>query len=138
MKDSLTTAIREAVPVPAHVRAAAEACAADLLHGPQYAAMPKEGGWESFGEDDWTQIPSDLEGDVTPVYTGPVGDMLRAFIADLPSTMYADEDQEEAFADEPQAEEVDGETFEPAPYYEIGSSQIVEALFGVTISREFR
>lgn len=138
MRESLRTAIRDAVEVPAHVREAAAACASDLLNGLRYARMPASGSWTDFGEDDWSALPDDLEGKVTSVYSGPVGDMLRGFIADLPSTLYADEDQEFVSTDEPQGEEVDGEWIEASPYVEIGSGQIVEALFGDTIAREFR
>ncbi|MFZ3481648.1 hypothetical protein [Sphingomonas sp. 3-13AW] len=137
MRDSLVTAIRETVDVPPHIRAAAAACAADLLHGPRFAVLPASGDWKSFTEDHWSALPEDLEGDTTGVYAGPVGDMLREFIQELPSTLYADVDQEFVSTEEPRGEEIDGEWFEPDPAIEIGSRQIVQALFGETISKEF-
>lgn len=137
MRESLVGAIRDAVTVPAHIRAAATACASDLLHGPRYAVLPASGRWEDFSEDHWSAVPSDLEGNVTSVYAGPVGDMLRDFIRDMPSTLYADEDQEFVSVTEPEAEEIDGETIDPSPYFAIEGRQIVEAVFGPTISREF-
>ena len=138
MRDSLKAAIRETIAVPDHIREAAIACASDLMNGPRYARLPASGSWKDFGEDDWSGLPSDLEGDVTGVYSGPVGDMLREFIADMPSTLYADEDQEFVSTDEPQGEEIDGEWIEASPYLQIEGGQIVEALFGATIAREFR
>jgi hypothetical protein len=137
MRDSLKTAIREAVPVPAHVREAATACATDLLSGPQFARRPESGNWEDFGEDDWGPLREDLEGDVTQVYSGPVGDMVRDFVRELPSSLYADEDQESVSTDEPEGEEVDGEWIEASPYFVVEDRQIVEALFGETMAREF-
>ena len=137
MRDSLATAIREAIPVPAHIREAATACASDLQHGPRYACMPASGRWEDFSEDDWAALASDLEGEISSVYAGPVGDMLRAFIQDMPSTLYADEDQEFVSTQEPEAEELDGELIGTSPYFAIEGQQIVEALFGPIISREF-
>lgn len=138
MRESLKNAVREAVQVPAHIREAAAACASDLMNGPRYARLPVSGRWEDFSEDDWSPLAGDLEGQVSGVYTGPVGDMLRGFIQELPSTLYADEDQEFASTEQPVGEEVDGEWIEASPYFEIDSAQIVEALFGQTISREFR
>jgi hypothetical protein len=138
MRESLKAAIREAVTVPAYIREAATACAADLLGGPQFARKPESGSWDDFGEDDWGPLAEDLDGEISQVYTGPVGKMLRDFIQELPSSLYADEDQDSVMTDEPQGEEVDGEWYEPGPYYEIGSREIVEALFGETIAREFR
>jgi len=137
MRDSLAAAIREAVPVPAHVQTAAAACRSDLLNGPRYARRPASGRWEDFGEDDWSALASDLEGETSQVYGGPVGDMLREFIREMPSTLYADEDQEFVSTEEPTCEEVDGETIEPSPYVVVQGRQIVEAVFGEVISREF-
>ncbi len=137
MRASLAAAIRDAVPVPSHIAAAARACASDLLHGPRYARMPSSGSWKDFSEDDWAVVPSDLEGEVSNVYAGPVGNMLREFIQDMPSTLYADEDQEFVSTEEPTSEEIDGEILEASPYVVVEGRQIVEALFGPTISREF-
>lgn len=137
MRKSLACAIREAVPVPAHIRAAATACSSDLLNGPCYARMPTSGRWEDFSEDDWSALASDLDGNVSGVYAGPVGDMLREFIGEMPSTLYADEDQESVSTEEPGAEEIDGEIFEPSPYSTVEGRQIVEAVFGSTIAHEF-
>lgn len=137
MKQSLMEAIREAVPVPAHIRAAAAACSYDLLFGPLHARKPASGDWADFSEDDYAPVADDLGPQTTQVYTGPVGEMLREFISELPSTLYADEDQEFVSADEPEGEEIDGEWTEPSPYLAVEGRQIVEALFGPTISKEF-
>ena len=51
MREAVKDAIREAVTVPAHIRIAAAACAADLMHGPRFARLP-EGGWNNLTEDD--------------------------------------------------------------------------------------
>lgn len=137
MRESLRTAIREAIEVPAHIRQAAAACASDLTNGPRYARLPASGRWEDFSEDDWAALPSDLDGPTSGVYAGPVGNMLRDFIGEMPSALYADEDQEFVSTEEPTCEEIDGETIEPAPYVLIEGRQIVEAVFGEVISREF-
>lgn len=137
MRDALKKAIREAVPVPSHIREAAVACATDLRSGPQYACMPDSGLWSDFSEDDWGPIPGDLEGKVEGVYAGAVGNMLREFIQDMPGELFADEDEEFISAQEPQGEDVDGEWMEPGPYRVICSKSILSALFGDTISREF-
>jgi len=137
MRTTLAAAIRDAVPVPAHIRQAAAACASDLMNGPRYARLPATGRWEDFTEDDWAALPSDLEGPTSGVYAGPVGDMLRGFISEMPSTLYADEDQEFVSTEEPAGEEVDGEWMDAPPSIEIDGRQIVEAVFGETIAREF-
>lgn len=138
MRDNVKTAIREAVRVPEHIRIAASACASDLLQGPAYARVPEEGDWTKLTEDDISPIRSDLEGEITQVYTGPVGDMLREFISDLP-TVYVDED-DFAHLSEPEGveDEESGEVFEPTPYREMSNGDVVEALFGPTIAKEFR
>lgn len=137
MNNSLKEAIREAVERPAHIIAAAQACASDLMNGPAYAQKPASGEWTDFCEDDWSHQPEDFEGVPESVYAGKVGDILRDFISELP-TLYSNGDQDEAFENEPNGEEIDGEWFEPEPYFEIDSSQVVEALFGATIAKEFR
>lgn len=139
MRESLISAIRDAIVVPSHVKEAATACATDLMHGPQYCIRPKSGDWKDFTEEHWAPLASDLEGGpVLSVYSGPVGGMLRDFISELPSTMYADEDQEHVSSEEPVGEDVDGEWIDAGAYCEIEHREIIEALFGSTISREFR
>lgn len=135
MREAVKTAIREAVAVPAHIRVAAAACASDLMHGPRFARRPEK-GWEALTEDDVSPIASDLDGEVTQVYSGAVGDLLREFISDLP-TLYLDED-DFVHTSEPEAYEEDGETIEPGAYSELQAASVTEALFGETISREFR
>lgn len=135
MRESVKNYVRESVTIPAHVRIAAGACAADLMHGPRFAREPKD-GWEKLTEDDVSPIASDLDGKVTQVYQGPVGDLLRDFIAELP-TLYIDED-DCIHTSEPESYELDGEMMDPASYCELASTSVVEALFGTTIAHEFR
>lgn len=146
-------AIAEHFTVPDHIRACANSCRYDLLYGPTRSRIPAA-GIESYTDDDIATYADDLElseGDTeTETYTGPVGDALRQFIEELPPALYLDEDgfiQES----EPQGEYLNSETmepcesdddnaeyFEPTGYYALQHSDIVEALFGATISREFR
>lgn len=138
MRDSVKTAVREAIVVPPHIKVAAEACAADLMHGPRFARTPEGEDWTKLTEDDVSPIASDLEGAVTQVYSGPVGDLLREFIAELP-TAYVDED-DFVHTSEPEGieDEETGEVFGPTPYSELPAREVVEALFGATIAHEFR
>lgn len=136
MNKYLVEAIQEAVPVPAHIKLAARACAADLMHGPCYVQKPKSGKWEDISEDDWSHIPSDLEGEVSQVYSGDLGNALRDFINEIPA-LYADEDRESVMFSPIEGEEVDGEWIEGQPSFELERREILEALFGKTISTEF-
>jgi hypothetical protein len=146
----IQSAISDAISVPDHIRAAANAVAYDLLHGPSYSLIPKA-GIESFDCDCFATFAQDLdesEGEITETYCGPVADALRAFIDDLP-TLYVDESgyaseiEPEGYYVDLDGEEcdsdVDGaEYVEPGPYYLVDSSSLVESLFGQTIARHFR
>lgn len=135
MREDLKDAIRSAVNVPDHIKQAAYACASDLMNGPAYSQKPESGNWEDFEEDDWGHVPSDFENPIS-VYAGPVGEMLRDFINEIP-TLYTNQDQDDVFENAPQGEEIDGEWCEPEPYFEVSSDQVIEALFGKTIAKEF-
>ena len=137
-------AIRDAISVPPHIAAAANACAYDLLHGPSYSLIP-HAGIEAFNADSFASFASDLdesEGLITETYTGPVGEALRDFLANVP-TLYVTEDgyaseSEPAMEPFPDSDDVDADWFEPEPYYQVDSSSVASLLFGETIGREFR
>lgn len=138
------------IEIPAHIAAAAAACRYDLLYGPCFSQKPESGKWEDFTTDYFASLYADLEGEITETYTGPVGNMLRDFLEDLPSTLYVDEDGSFIGEHEPEAEFIEDESGEdnldgtmgfwcdPSPYYVLDRREIVEALFGQTIAREFR
>lgn len=152
---SMLQAVRESglVDVPAHIAACASACRYDLLYGPSFARIPPA-GIEAFTVDDYATFRADLEdseGEITETYVGPIGDALREFIDSLPSQLFYDPDCEDVMTSEPEGEYLDGETlepcdsdaegaqyFEPSEYYELGRHEIVQALFGETIAKEFR
>lgn len=154
MIKGLDKAIREVVEVPAYIDVASNMCRYDLMYGPAYARLP-QGDVTKITDDDLSTLYRDAEesceeGDcVVEVYTSEVGDALRTYIDDLPSTLYYDDDCGCVMTREPEGEEFDtgevdddGEPImqwcEPTPYYVLGSRDIVEALFGRTIAREFR
>ena len=134
--------IAEHVAVPAHIEVCANMCRYDLLYGPAFARLPKE-GVEKITDDDLATLYDDAndmceEGDtVVEVYTSDVGAALRLFIDDMPSTLYYDADCECVMDREPEGEEIDGEWYEPSDYYALDRGDIVEAVFGRTIAREF-
>jgi hypothetical protein len=136
-------AVREYVELPSHIRVCANMIYYDLTHGPAFARIPAA-GIEAITDDHLATIRSDAEDECEPgdrvveVYTGPIADALRAFIDDLPSTLYVDDDAECVMDTEPQGEEIDGEWCEPTPYFTLEGRTIVEAVFGPTIAREFR
>ena len=148
-QETITAAVRECVAVPPHIDACASAVRYDLLHGPAWAAVPPA-GIEAFTADHFATFREDLEDleaegcAVSEVYAGPVAQALRDFIDDLP-TLYVDE---VGFASEyePQGywdedpEDLDNEMswVDPEPYYEVSGADLVSALFGPTIAREFR
>lgn len=141
MSDSMNKAIREFLPVPAYVAVCANMCRYDLLHGPAFARLPAE-GIKAITNDDLATLYEDVEesceeGDtVVEVYCSVVGDTLRDWLAFLP-TLYYEEWSGCVCDSEPQGEEVDGEWYEPE-YSVVSDSDVVEALFGRTIAREFR
>lgn len=155
MRDSIAEAVRDHIAVPPHVRACAGACQYDLLYGPSWSAIPSS-GIEAFTADHLATYRADLEdmesdgATLTETYVGPVGEALRAFLEVLPSTLYVDDDCGICMESEPEGEFIDGETFEPcdesdegaiycepSPFYALDGREIVEALFGRTIAREF-
>lgn len=136
--------IEKAYPVPAHVQACASAIRYDLMHGPSYSAIPSE-GMEKFTIDHYATFADDLadiEGaTIEETYVGQVAETLRTFIESLPSELWYDDDCECLMDSEPEGEqdEETGEWIEPymdQTYY-VGKEDIVQALFGKTIAREF-
>jgi hypothetical protein len=144
--------IRSAYPVAPHIAAAALAVRYDLLHGPSYSLIPAA-GITAFNADSFASFASDLDGaagSITETYSGPVGDALRDFIGDLPGALYVDESGYLIGEREPDGEwlNADGEPCGPyddgaewqesESYYVLDSRELVAALFGETIAREFR
>lgn len=131
--------VRNAYPVPAHIEACARAIAYDLWHGPSYSLIPHE-GIEAFTSDHFAAFASDLDetqGSITETYSGPVADALADFMRDLPSTLYVDESGYLLGESEPEPW-TDGEGwFEPEPCYVLSSREIVAALFGDFLAKEF-
>lgn len=135
-------ALSGVVDAPEHIKACAAAVRYDLLYGPAWAAIPPA-GIEAFTVDMFATYFDDLEQlkeeghTVEEVYTGRVGDALREYIENLPGELYYDADAGDVMASEPEGEEIDGEWYEPAPYYALSARDVVEALFGKTIATEF-
>ena len=126
-------AVRVHIEVPAHIRAIAQACAYDLNYGPAYCEdiEPHE-----FTADSYATFPDDLDSPVE-LYTSRAADALREYLSELPTLYY--EDWSGCVLDsepEPYVDDETGELIEPE-YGEIHRSDIVEALFGRTIAREF-
>lgn len=140
-----SSAIAAHIPVPDHIHAAASAVRYDLMHGPAYCRIP-QGDVTKFTDDDFATYPEDLDakdGDtISNAYAGPIGDALRDFIAGLPSSLYIDTQSDCVMESEPEGyqDEETGEWFEPewSDFVALDSSDIVAALFGRTIAREFR
>lgn len=141
-KSNLFAAVADLITVPAHINAAANACRYDLMHGPSYVRIPA-GDVTKFTDDDLATFRDDASEGAEPddviaeTYISPVADALREFIVELPGTLYYDDDCGCISETEPEGEEVDGEWFDPSPYYIVESRDVVEALFGQTIAREF-
>lgn len=115
----------------------------------------------TFSEDLEEEYFPEFGDRIEETYTGQVGNALRAFIDDLPTEAWVDTDCGDYMSTEPRAwfdedaEPVDyddsddneddtesrprGEWIEPdwQSIYSIGRSEIIEALFGTTIAREF-
>lgn len=146
MDKSTAEAIRETFPVPAHIEAAAAAVRYDLLHGPSFVRIPG-GDVEKFTADDFATLYEDVEDEAEPgdvvgeTYTSAVADALRAFIADLPGTLYVEGWSGCVSTSEPEGSEDEetGEWIAPdwSDYTALDASDVIEALFGRTISREF-
>ncbi len=143
------------IPVPPHITVAANMCRYDLMHGPAYARLPS-GDVVKITYDDLTILYADAEASLEPgsadevveVYTSVIGDTLRDFINDLPSTLYYDADCGCIMDLEPEGEEwdtgevdADGDPImqwsDPSDYWTLDRRDIVEALFGRTIAHEF-
>jgi hypothetical protein len=138
-------AIRDAITVPDYIGSAATACAYDLMHGPSWSRIPGN-DVTKFSDDDVALFREDVEDECEPgdaiseTYTGPVGDALRAFIDDLPGDGYVDTDAGDFSTSAPEAwEDDDGEVIEPSweCYRQVERRDIIQALFGATIAREF-
>lgn len=151
--------IQNYIEVPDYIEACADAVRSNLLYGPNYAIIGKD-GIEAFTESDYYSLYKDAkedckEGDkVEEVYTGLVGGVLRDFIENLPSELYIEEFSEDVMEVEPEGywEDEDEEEYEdeydtvkedtrvwiePEPYVVVDREEIVAALFGRTIAREF-
>lgn len=158
---SIAAAVREYVEIPSHVATCAGMCAYDLMHGPSFAKVPPA-GIEAIDPDCQATYAADLEdveGEITEVYSGPVGEALRAFLADLPSALYVDEDCGGVSEREPEPEgywiDSEGEMhdsldeeeaealgatwheYDMSGFWQIDRSGIVLILFGETIARHF-
>lgn len=129
MKEEIVSLIQ----VPRYVAACASAVRYDLLHGPAWARFPIGGGIEDFTEDDFATFPDDLEdemfGQPFQVFPSLITETLRDFIDSIPSLYW--EDWSGCVLTSPDDEDGEGE----AP--EISRGQIIEALFGKTIAKEF-
>lgn len=140
MKDSVKMAVREFVNAPEMLQKIAGAVCYDLLHGPTYVVAP-DGDWSKWTPDHHATFSGDLEEYGRPVstYTSELANHLRSYIRDMPGTLYVDIDAECVTDQEPEGEtdEETGEWYEPQPYYKLETSDIVEAVFGKTIAREF-
>jgi hypothetical protein len=145
--DRFKAAIVAAIDVPDHITACARACYYDLMHGPSWSRIP-QGDVARFTVDDYGSIREDMEdesesGDlIEETYTGKVGDALRAFIDNLPSQCWIDCDSDCYSESEPESSYQDDEGEWHECYLDdtcqLDRSDIVAALFGQTISREFR
>lgn len=154
MQKFIKDAIRDYVAVPPHIMACAQAINYDLLHGPSWSAIPKE-GITAFTADHFATLRCDLEdleaegATICETYTGPVADALRDFIRDLP-TLYIEDDSGCVTDCEPEGEWINEETFEPCDRYDEGAEyqeplfhytaqteDIVHALFSGVIAQEF-
>ena len=155
--DEWKSAIREHIAIPPHIAACASACYYDLMHGPSFSRIPW-GNIENFTDDDYVTLWQDVEderedacGDmVEETYTSQVGNALRDFLDDLPYELWVDTDCGCVMEREPDWTEkntdYDENDDESGPqYFEIdmsniwhlGRREIIEALFGRTIAREF-
>jgi len=150
--ETISKAVADHITIPPHIAACASACRYDLYHGPCFSRVPPE-GIEAFTVDHYATFASDLEdlpGETTETYVGPVGDALRGFLDGLPSKLFVDAEAGCILEREPEGEYLNAKTmepcdsdaegaeyFEPGEYYELDHGDIVEALFGKTIAREF-
>jgi len=160
-------AVRDAIPVPDYIAACASAIHEDLMIGPSVSVIRYGNIENLTEDDTYSDMdpPDDIDnycpecGDVlTETYTGIVGATLRAFIEDLPchacvvysSGEYMEREPSAWFdldADNPNYNPDDKESEESEfgvgvePWRDdiisLDPSDIVYALFGRTIAREF-
>lgn len=153
MHKHICEAVREHVgEIPPHIHAIANAVRYDLLHGPSWLLLPG-GDVTRVTDDCLVTFREDLAADAEPgdvieeTYSGRAAAALRDWIADLPCTLYIDEDGFVSTS-EPEGDEVDlGEVdddgnpvltwCDPSPYYVVEGRELIECLFGKTIAREF-
>lgn len=144
LENDIAIALEALYPVPAYIAACAGAVRHDLLYGPCFAAVPKE-GIEAFTEDHYATLYEDLvdvpNAAIEEVYVGRVAEALRAFINDLPADLWFDADCGCIMESEPEAWFDDEAEEWVEPYteatYKLDWDDIVKALFGKTIAREF-
>lgn len=132
------------IEVPAHIRAIANAVAYDLLHGPSYLLLPG-GEITNVNDDCVATFRDDLDADeaagdlVEETYVGKAAIALRGFLDEMPTQLWLDTESDCVQDTAPEGEEVDGEWCEP--FYEdfvlFERREIIEAVFGSTIAREF-
>jgi len=133
---------------PPHIESVARAVSYDLRHGPAYALIIG-GDIERFNDDCYSPIYDDMRDEVVEdrgdivcaVYGELLCNALREYIYGLPGVLYWDYEadyiythkDEYVYDDEAEEEILD----ELENYVECGTRDIVEALFGATIAREF-
>jgi hypothetical protein len=147
-------AIAAYVDVPPHIHVAANVVRYDLLYGPSWIRVP-QGSVELINDDCLATYRDDLvddmgDGDILEeAYTGLVSAALRDFIDSLPSMLYVDTDSYCVSEFEPDSHwdtgEVDEDTGESiweeqdlSSWYRADRGDIVCAIFGKTIEREFK
>ena len=147
MNKDVIESIESAIPVPAYIAAIANACRYDLLHGPSWLRLPA-GDIQQVNDDCLATYRADLEDEMQPgdtleeTYCGKAADALRDFIDELPSEGFVEGSCVSFSTKEPEGfmDEETGEYIEPwcDDVYRVLKKEIVEALFGKTIAREFR
>lgn len=157
-RDNWKKAVREAIDVPDCVAACASACVYDLMNGPSFARIPY-GNVANFTDDNLATYYADLIDDCVPeagdvieeTYCGRVGDTVRAFIDELPYEAWVDMDcdcymdkEPEQYEKNPDYDPDDDDSKESEYFecdlsnvYHIRKGEIIEALFGRTLAREF-
>ena len=144
-KTDVLYVVRKHFNVPCYILECAEAIHSDLMYGPKRSIIPK-GDITLFDGNtyDCTQRPEDdlEEGDIlVETYTDLVGNTLREYIDGLPRELWVDSCADEILDSEPEGweDEETGEWIEPfwEDYWRLGTHEIVEALFGPTIAKEF-
>lgn len=158
--ETIRRAIRDHISVPPHIAFVADAIARDLTYGPAWVILPG-GDVEALTDDcDVYYLRADAEEDceegdkIVSAYGKTMTGALRDFIDNLPSTLYVDTDAGYATESEPESqwsemvmqEDEEGNEYEEevwhdedmSNWFECDWRDIVAALFGDTIAREFR